>query len=399
MGDLNSLLPTALVSAGVFSTLGYILSTLGHQKRILSLSQQLAISQTNEKNLEKQIEQQKKFVEGVTEVTKAQFENLAHQILDAKSKSLHETSERNLSHILTPLKERIETFEKQVAETYSNEAKERFALKREVEKLMDLNQKITEEANHLALALKGNPKIQGDWGEMILERILESSGLRSGIEYVAQKEYRGPEGELLRPDVVIYLPESKHLVIDAKVSLKAYEQYARSHPEQKLACLKDHLHSINTHIDRLSEKHYEKAQGIRAPEFVFMFLPVEPAYFLILEHDPDIIPRAWKKGIALTTATTLFTTLKTVSSIWRLENQNRNALEIATEGGRLYDKFVNFLEDFEKMEAVFLSGQKLYHSAMGKLKLGPGNIFRKMERLRELGASTSKQVKEEYLTP
>jgi DNA recombination protein RmuC len=350
------------------------------------------------KDQEDRFKQQKDYLEEVKKQTKTEFENLANQILETKTKSFSEHTEKNLEAILKPLREKISTFEKKVEDNYSNEAKERFALKSEVGRLIQLNEKITLEANNLTNALKGDSKFQGDWGEMVLATILEASGLREGYEYTVQQHLLSDEGDKHRPDVVINLPDNKHIIVDSKVSLTAYELYCRSggEPQIQSEALKAHLVSINKHVDELAEKHYSKLKGINSPDFVFMFIPIEPAYVLAVQNERELSVRAQKKGVVLVTSTLLMTCLKTVASIWKIENQNRNSIEIANEAARLYDKFVGFTEDFEKIGRTFEQGKTQYDSAISKLR-GPGGVFRKMEVLKELGAAPNKQIKQELL--
>lgn len=329
---------------------------------------------------------------------KEEFENLAVKIMDSKSRQFQESSERNLEKLLGPFKERLKDFEKKVEETYQSEGRERHVLKSEVERLIQLNERMTKETNNLTQALKGDSKVQGDWGEMVLENILSASGLREGQEYIKQKSLEDEQGDRYRPDVLIQLPDGKQIIVDSKVSLKAYELYCRSESaEERERCLKEHMESLLSHVDDLAEKHYPKLKGIKSPEFVFLFTPIEPAYLLAMRNDPELATRAWKKGVAIVTSTTLFTSLKTVASIWRLENQNRNAQEIASEAAKLYDKFVGFHDDFEKIGRLFETGAVQYEEARRKLRDGPGNVFRKIERLRELGASPNKHLKPELL--
>jgi DNA recombination protein RmuC len=371
------------------------------QETIAGLNTKAATLDSEKKLLEQQLTVQRDYLQEVKKQTKTEFENLANQILETKSKSFSEQTEKNLEAILKPLKERIVTFEKTVDEKYSTEAKERHALKSEIERLIGLNDRMTKETQSLTQALKGDNKVMGDWGELVLEKILEASGLREGHEYSQQKSHQNDDGERMRPDVIINLPEGKHVIVDSKVSLKSYEIHQRAQSaadeQTKTAALDAHLKSIYKHIEDLSDKHYAKLKGVNSPEFVLLFIPIEPAYLLAMHADPELSTKAWKKGIALVTATTLLTSLKTVASIWRLENQNKNAMEIASEGAKLYDKFVGFLEDFEKIGKTFENGQSQFATAMGKLRDGPGNVFRKMELLRELGAAPNKRIKTELL--
>ncbi len=344
--------------------------------------------------------QDDKLVQELRERAELQFENLANRIFESKAKTLSETAkslnenaEKNLEGILKPLREHLQKFEKSVDEKYTTEAKERYVLKSEIEKLISLNDKMAVETKSLTDALRGDNKVAGDWGEMVLKRVLEASGLREGHEYFEQQSHANDDGDRMRPDVVIQLPDNKHVIVDSKVSLRAFDAYRASNDDgDKQKWLNEHLKSIERHVTELSDKNYAKLKGIKSPDIVLMFIPIEPAYVLAMHADSDLSLRAWQKGVAIVTATTLLTSLKTIASIWRVDKQNRNAIEIAQEGAKLYDKFVGFLEEFEKIGHTFETGQKQYASAMNKLHDGPGNVFRKMERLRELGASPSKSL-------
>lgn len=347
---------------------------------------------------EEQIKHQKENFEEVLKQSKIEFENLANQILETKSKSFSEQNEKNMDTILKPLKEKIQSFEASVDLKYNNESKERFALKNEIEKLIGLNEKMTNEAHLLTQALKGDSKVQGDWGEQILERVLEASGLQEGREYSIQETLLSDDGSKFRPDVIINLPDNKHIIVDSKVSLTNYEQYYRATTEdEREIALNLHVKSISKHIDDLSSKDYFKLKGINSPEFVFLFIPIEPAFLLAIQKDSELSSKAWSKRIAIVTSSTLFTSLRTVSSIWKVEKQNRNALEIASEGAKMYDKFVGFLEDFQKVGKTFETGTQAFQSAMNKLKDGNGSVFKKMELLRELGASPMKKIAPDLL--
>lgn len=370
----------------------------GQQTAISDLSSKVATLESEKKLLEQQLKTQRDYLDELKKQTKTEFENLANEILKAKAKDFNEQTEKSLDAVLKPLKEKIQTFEKKVDDTYTTEAKERHALKSEIERLIGLNDRMTKETQSLTQALRGDSKFQGDWGEMVLEKILEASGLTEGREYSRQKTHENDEGQRMRPDIVINLPEGKHVIVDSKVSLTSYELHNRAADEQaKKQALAGHLKSVEAHIDSLGDKHYSKLKGVHSPELVFLFIPIEPAYLLAMQSDPELSTRAWKKGIAIVTATTLLTSLKTVASIWRLENQNKNALEIANEGAKLYDKFVGFLEEFEKVGKAFDTGKSHYELALGKLKEGPGNVFRKMELLRELGAAPKNRIKTELI--
>lgn len=329
---------------------------------------------------------------------RAEFENLAAKVIERETRSFQETSEKGLERLLVPLKERLKEFEKRVEETYQAEGRERHVLKVEVDRLIQLNERMASETRQLTDALKGDSQYQGNWGELVLETILEASGLREGSEYVVQQSLTGVDGGRFRPDVIVRLPDDKQIIIDSKVSLTAYEAHSRAAdgPERD-RWLKAHLESLMRHVDDLAAKHYPKLSGLRTPEFVFLFTPVEPAYLLALRTDPELATRAWQKGVAIVTATTLFTSLKTVAGLWRLEKQNRNAQEIALEAAKLYDKFVGFNDDFEKIGRTFETGLQQYDEARRKLRDGPGNVYRKIEQLRELGAAPNKRLRPELL--
>lgn len=372
---------------------------------VLQLTAKLSTAQSLQQQYEKLLIEmredrkiQQDYLNDVRRQTKTEFENLANQIFTSKTKTLSEQSEKTLETILKPFQEKLNIFERKVNDVYMTEAKERFALKSEVERLIGLNDRMTQDTKALTQALLGNSKTQGDWGELVLERILEESGLTEGQEYFAQKAHENEDGDRMRPDFQINLPEDKHIIIDSKVSLTSYELYCRSQEgDVKDNALSLHLKSIYKHIDDLANRHYSKLKGVKSPEFVFAFFPIEPAYILAMRSDSELSAKAWRKGVAIVTATTLLTSLKTVASIWQLEKQNHHALEIADEAGKLYDKFCSFLDDFTKIGKTFEMGQAQYSSAMGKLKDGSGNVFRKMETIRMLGASPKHRIKQELL--
>jgi DNA recombination protein RmuC len=366
--------------------------------RLLELTQKLAVAETENRSSRVHFEREREtFLQVKTQMT-AEFQNLAQGILESKSKKLSEESDGRLRVILDPLQTRLKEFQDKVDRVHTDETKERVALKTEVQKLMELNHQMSQETRNLTRALKGDSKVQGDWGELVLEKILESSGLRRDREYTVQEEFKDASGQRKRPDVVIRLPDDKHLIVDSKVSLRAYELYCQTEDTpQKAQHLAAHVKAIHEHIQELSAKHYARVDGVRSPDFCFMFLPIESAYILAMQADPELSQRAWTRNIAIVTATTLFTNLKTVASIWKLENQNRNAQEIAREGGRLYDKFVGFMTDFEMLGKALEKGVQLHGEAFGKLKQGPGNVFKKIEHLRELGANPAKELKRELL--
>ena len=322
-----------------------------------------------------------------------QFENLANQIFDAKTKSFAEQSRVNLDTILNPFKEKITEFEKQVSESYANEGKERHSLIKEVQRLQELNQKLGEDAENLTRALKGDTQTQGAWGEIILERILEESGLRKGIEYDAQGGFRNAEGKLLKPDVIVHLPEEKDIVIDSKVSLVAYEKYVRAEDdEDRDKALREHMISINAHLKGLESKKYDELPGVKSLDFVLMFIPLESAFMLAIEKDNEIFRKAFDQNIMIVSPSTLLVTLRTIQNIWRYEHQNKNALEIADRAGALYDKFVGFINDLERVGDQIESARKAYDGAHNKLVSGKGNLVSRAQALIDLGVKSRKQL-------
>ncbi len=327
-----------------------------------------------------------------------QFENLANQIFEEKTRTFADQSKANLATILTPFKERISEFETKVTEVYNTEGKERHSLIKEVQRLQQLNQQISEDADNLTRALKGDTQTQGAWGEIILERILEESGLRKGVEYDAQGGFRDAEGKLLKPDVVVHLPEGKEIIIDSKVSLVAYERYVRAEDDNaRERAVKEHLVSINAHLKGLESKKYDELPGVKSLDFVLMFIPVESAFMLAIEKDSQIFRKAFDKNIMIVSPSTLLVTLRTIENIWRYEHQNKNALKIADEAGKLYDKFVGFVEDLENVGSQLETTRKSYEAAHNKLKSGRGNLVSKAQGLIELGVKSRKQLPAEMV--
>ncbi len=322
-----------------------------------------------------------------------QFENLANQIFDEKTKTFAAQSKINLDSILTPFKERITAFEKKIIEVYNTEGKERHSLIKEIQRLQELNQKIGEEAENLTKALKGDTKTQGTWGEIILERILEESGLRKGMEYDSQGGFRDTEGKLLKPDVIVHLPEEKDIIIDSKVSLVAYERYVHAESDDdRDRAVKDHLISINAHLKGLEAKKYDELPGIKSLDFVLMFVPIESAFMLAIDKDSEIFRKAFEKNIMIVSPSTLLVTLRTIQNIWRYEYQNKNALEIAERAGKLYDKFVGFVADLEKIGDQVDNTRKAYDSAHNKLVSGRGNLISRAQTLIDLGVKSRKHL-------
>lgn len=361
------------------------------------LMMQITQLKTDYKNLNEKLDSRQAEMQELQKKFTTEFENIAHKILKRNTEEFSQTNQKNMGELLNPLKERITNFEKKVEDTYQKGIKDQTDLKAEIKSLHTLNQKISQEANNLTRALKGDVKKQGNWGEMILEKVLERSGLSKGAEYELQYTGTNQSGKLIKPDVVIHLPEDKHIIIDAKVSLVAYEQYINSDDQdERNSYLKQHLASVRNHIKTLSDKNYESSLSINSPDFVLIFLPVEPAFSVAIENDPTLFNVAWEKKIVLVSPTTLLATLKTVASIWRQEKQTQNALEIARQGGNLYDKFVSFLRDLEKLGSQLQTLQKTYDEAHKKLATGRGNLVRNVEKLKELGARTGREIPAAY---
>jgi len=327
------------------------------------------------------------------EALTSQFKNLANEILEDKSKRFTEQNLTSLDALLKPLQTKLSEFKEQVNTSYGNEARERFALKSEIERLANLNLLMSDETRSLTQALKGDSKIQGNWGELVLESILESSGLRKGEEYLVQDSHTQTDGSRLQPDVVVKLPEGRSLVVDSKVSITAYSRHAEATDptisEQELAA---HIQSLRQHIQGLSSKNYSSLYGIGSVDFVLMFVPIEPAFLLALKTAPNLYQEALAKNIVLVCPSTLMATLRTVAHLWRQDHQNRNALEIAKQCGTLYDKFVGFVDDLEKLGQRLDQAQTSYHDAFSKLKSGKGNLIRTAEKVRELGVKPSKNL-------
>jgi DNA recombination protein RmuC len=327
------------------------------------------------------------------ESLKNQFENLANQIFESKSKNFESENQRQLQLLLKPFREQISEFSRRSQEQFLNEAKERYLLKDEILRLKELNERISEDAINLTNALKGENKTQGNWGEIVLEKILEESGLRAGHEYETQGSFKDDNGALLRPDVVIHLPDNKDIVVDSKVSLVAYERFMRMQdPSQKEAALKQHIASIDAHVKALSGKKYDSLDALRSLDFVLMFMPIEGAFLLALEHDGEFFHRAYTKNIIIVSPSTLLVTLRTIEHIWRREHQEENAKEIAKSAEDLYDKFVGFIEDIKNIGEQIQKTSIQYEKAMNKLSTGKGNLIKRVENMRKLGLNPKKKI-------
>jgi len=322
-----------------------------------------------------------------------EFKNIANEIFESKQQLFKAESKEQLGNLLSPLSDRIKEFEKRVETAYNEESKERYSLIKEVRNLQDLNARISKDAVNLTNALKGESKTQGTWGEIILERVLEKSGLVKGREYEIQVSLKNEEGRRLQPDVVVHLPEGKDVVIDSKVSLTAYERYCSSDDDiERAESLKLHIQSLRAHIKQLGDKDYHNLDGLKTLDFVLLFVPIEAAFSLAVQTDNDLFSAAFDKNIVMVAPSTLLASLRTIQNIWRYEHQNKNAQEIASRAGALYDKFVNFVSDLENIGARIESTQAAYRDAHNKLTSGKGNLVRRAEGMRELGAKVSKSL-------
>ena len=327
-----------------------------------------------------------------------EFENIANKILDEKSQKFTDQNKTNLDIILNPLKEKIKDFEEKVDKTYKADSAERITLKSEIKNLIDLNKQVSEEANNLAKALKGDNKKQGNWGEVILEKILERSGLVKDQEYRTQFSTSNDEGKRIQPDVVVMLPDNKHIIIDSKVSLVAYEAIVNANDDaEREQQSKEHINSVRSHIKLLSEKNYQASADFNTPDFVLLFIPIESSFSIAVQADNELFNFAWERKIVIVSPSTLLATLRTISSVWKQERQTKNAIEIARQSGALYDKFYGFVEDMEKIGKSLEGSQGAYTNAINKLHQGSGNIVKRIEDIKKLGAKTTKSLSEKYI--
>jgi len=369
-----------------------------NQTELLKLNNELSTTREESKNLVYRMSEQKQELTQLKEQFTKEFENLANKIFEEKTQKFADQNKTNLSEILTPLGEKIKDFEKKVNDVYVNESKDRASLKEQLNMLQSLNQQMSKETQNLTKALKGETKTQGNWGEFILESVLEKSGLVKDREYSIQQSFTTEEGKRYQPDVIINLPEGKTLIVDSKVSLVAYEKFWSSEDEtQKTIALKEHLQSLRNHIKGLSDKNYQNLYEVKSLDFVILFVRFEPAFALAMQADPALFNEAFDKNIVIVSPSTLLVTLKTVASIWRFEYQNRNAIDIAKKAGDLHDKFVGFVDDLIGLGNKMRDSQKAYEGAMNKLSTGAGNIVKRTDELRKLGAKASKSLPQTLL--
>ena len=362
------------------------------------LEKKLSAMESDAKNFSEKLELQKKEMLELNEKFKLEFENVATKILKQNTIDFSSENQKSIGQLVNPLKERIEKFEETISKTYEKGLRDQTDLKVEIKSLHELNKKISEDASNLTNALKSDSKKQGNWGELILEKVLERSGLVKGQEYLIQYTDRTEDGTLIRPDVIVNLPDEKHVIIDSKVSLLAYNEFVNEEDySKKEKYLKMHVDSIKEHVKSLSDKNYQSARKLDAPDFVLMFLPIESAFSAAMQNDPQLFNLAWDKKIVVVSPTTLLATLKTIEAIWKHEKQTQNAIEIARQGGGLYDKFDSFIRDLEKVGSQISTAHKTYEEAHKKLSTGHGNIISRIEKLKKLGAKASKELPKHLL--
>lgn len=368
---------------------------LSNEKHAIDL--QLTKKVSEFKNLEEKFKENKQDIEKLQEKFSKDFELLASKILEEKSSKFTEQNKENIKNILNPLQERIQDFEKKVENTHKESIDYHAALRQQIIGLKEMNLQMSKETLNLTKALKGDSKTQGNWGELVLERVLEKSGLEKDREYFVQQSFTNADGKRILPDVVIHLPDNKKMIIDSKVSLSAYETYINTENElDKEQAITAHINSLKRHIEQLSEKNYQDIYHIESPDFVLLFIPIEPAFAVALNNDNQLYNKAFEKNIVIVTPTTLLATLRTIDSMWNNEKQQRNAIEIALQAGRLYDQFVNLTDDLIKVGSQLKTVQGSYDTSMKKLT-GKGNLIKKVENIKKLGAKGAKNFNDKLL--
>jgi DNA recombination protein RmuC len=364
-----------------------------------ALAIQLSKKETDFENLWERNKEQKDEVEKLQEKFTKEFENLANKILEEKTTKFTEQNKENLKNILTPLQDKIQLFEKKVEDTHKESIDYHAALRQQILGLREMNEQMSKETLNLTKALKGDSKMQGNWGELILERVLEKSGLEKGREYEVQQSFTTEEGNRVFPDVVINLPDGKKMVVDSKVTLTAYERYINEEDDTvKSQYLKEHVLALKRHVDQLSEKNYQDLYQMESPDFVLLFIPIESAFALALNEDTSLYNKAFEKNIVIVTPSTLLATLRTIDSMWTNQKQQENALEIARQAGALYDKFEGFVGDLVKIGKKMDEAKVEYQGAMNKLVDGKGNLVTSVEKLKKMGAKAKKALPENILT-
>ncbi len=386
--DLGIIICSFLIGALISALVSYIFL----QKRSAFLNSELIKLESELSSMRILEDERKKS----SQVMEQQFKSLAQNIFDEKSRILKKQSEQELQIVVNPLKERVTEFQKKVEEIYFKDQKERSELQAQLSVMLELNKKLSEDADGLTQALKGDVKAQGNWGEFVLEKILEQSGLREGSEYITQGsslKLSDSEGNRQMPDVIIMLPEDKHLIVDAKMSLVSYQSYTVNNDEKSV---KDFLKSITSHVDGLSAKKYHHLDKLLSPDFVILFIPIEGAFALALQKDQTLFQYAWDKKIVIVSPTTLLATLKTVESIWRRERVHQNYDQLAKSAGQLYDKFVGLYDEILTVETQFQKVEQSFLTVKNRLREGKGNLLSRVEKLRTLGAQTTKQISEDF---
>lgn len=359
---------------------------------------QLTKKEVDFENLWQRNKEQKEEVEKLQEKFTKEFENLANKILDEKSNKFTEQNKENMKNILSPLQDKIQLFEKKVEDTHKESIDYHAALRQQILGLREMNLQMSKETLNLTKALKGDSKMQGNWGELILERVLEKSGLEKDREYFVQQSHTNAEGNRVFPDVVINLPDGKKMIVDSKVSLTAYEKYINEEDDNlKNGFLKEHVNSIKRHVEQLGDKNYQDLYQIESPDFVLLFIPMEPAFALALNEDTTLYNKAFEKNIVIVTPSTLLATLRTIDSMWTNQKQQENAFEIARQAGALYDKFYGFMEDLVKIGKRIDESKSEYGNAMNKLFEGSGNLIKRVENLKKMGAKTQKSLPDNIL--
>lgn len=368
------------------------------QKEKESLSIHLAKKENDFDNLLERNKEQKHEVEALQEKFTKEFENLANKIFEEKTTKFTEQNKENMKIILNPLQEKIQLFEKKVEDTHKESIDYHAALRQQILGLREMNEQMSKETLNLTKALKGDSKMQGNWGELVLERVLEKSGLEKGREYEVQQSFTNEEGNRILPDVIINLPDGKKMVVDSKVSLTAYERFVNEEDDVlKATYLKEHVNSLKRHVDQLSDKNYQDIYHMESPDFVLLFVPIEPAFALALNEDNSLYNKAFEKNIVIVTPSTLLATLRTIDSMWTNQKQQENAIEIARQAGALYDKFEGFVSDLIKIGKKMDEAKSEYGNAMNKLVEGKGNLVRSAEKLKKMGAKAKKALPENIL--
>jgi DNA recombination protein RmuC len=376
----------------------YDAALINLNQELVTEKNRMAKAEESFKAQRERLTEQEKSIQEIQQKFQLEFQNVANKLLDEKSQKFVETNRANLDVLLNPLKENIKAFEDKVEKVYKAESDERNVLRGEITKLMDLNKLISTEAQNLTKALKGDNKKQGNWGEVILERVLERSGLVKDQEYHLQSSLTSADGNRLQPDAIINLPDDKHLIIDSKVSLIAYEKLVNceTEEERKLFSI-EHVKSIRAHVMGLSAKNYHDLYQINSPDFVLLFIPIESSFSFAVQIDAELFSDAWDKRVVIVSPSTLLATLRTIASIWKQERQNRNVLEIARLSGALYDKFVGFVGDMESIGKNIKQSQSAYDNAISKLTEGNGNLTKTAEKIKGLGAKANKQLDQKYI--